>query len=56
MQTINNRTRCHRSHLPYHHTRKPAIRHNKRCTFATTATVTETSIGHSSSTTDITGN
>lgn len=29
---------CRNNHQHYHHTRKPAIRQNKRCTFATTAT------------------
>lgn len=35
--------------MPHHHrhTRRPAIRHNKRCTFATTATISDTT-GHRS--------
>lgn len=55
MQTINNRHHCHRSsHQQYYHTRKPALKRQKRCTFATTATVAEsTGLGGSSS--DITG-
>lgn len=54
MQTINNRHHCHRSsHQQYYHTRKPALKRQKRCTFATTATVAEsTGLGSSS---DITG-
>lgn len=38
-------------HHHHRHTRKPAIRHNKRCTFATTATISDTT-GHRS---DISG-
>lgn len=34
----NSMRTCRNHHQHYHHTRKPAIRQNKRCTFATTAT------------------
>lgn len=54
MQTINNRHHCHRStHQQYYHTRKPALKRQKRCTFATTTMVAEAT-GHSR-TSDIAG-
>lgn len=54
-QTINNRHHCHRSaHQQYYHTRKPALKRQKRCTFATTTTTVAEATGHAS-TSDITG-
>lgn len=49
----HNSMRNCRHHQHYHHTRRPAIRQNKRCTFATTATILSTSPTSSTTTTCI---